>query len=134
MNNWKVNDWCFCEFKLQQITEVEEGRVTSVSDGRFSLGSYDLSDRCYPLDLSIKRVSDSVAYYSDKFHKLNIPGFNYPDFNRELISRWVNLCDHVKDNDTIKKLYDELQEFCNNIERTINNQRDVSIAGFNLYR
>ena len=42
-------EWCFCEFRLQQVTETEENRITRVSDGMVSSFSTDLSDRCYPL-------------------------------------------------------------------------------------
>jgi hypothetical protein len=81
---FKQGEWCFCEFVLQQVIETEENRITAVSDGMFRLSSNDLSDRCYPLEMIIKIISDEVAYWSKEFHSLKINTLNYPDLNKEL--------------------------------------------------
>ena len=30
---FQKGEWCFCEFKLQQVMETEENRITGISDG-----------------------------------------------------------------------------------------------------
>lgn len=91
---FQKGEWCFCEFRLQQVIETEENRITSVSDGIIRSGSSDLSDRCYPLEMDVKCISDAVAFWSIKFHELKNNSLNHPDLNRELIRRWVELCDN----------------------------------------
>lgn len=67
---FKQGEWCFCEFALQQVMETEENRITGVSDGMFRLSGHDLSDRCYPLEMKVKQISDIVAFWSKEFHAL----------------------------------------------------------------
>ena len=136
MKNLKFQkgEWCFCEFKLQQVMETEENRITEVSDGMFRLGSSDLSDRCYPLELEVKRISDTVAYWSTKFHELKNNAINHPDLNRELIRRWVELCDHRKDENRLKELYDSLSSFGNSVLRKVQDLNFEEVEGVRLFR
>lgn len=131
---FKQGEWCFCEFKLQQIMKTEENRITGVSDGMFRLGSRDLSDRCYPLELEVKRISDTVAYWSTKFHELKNNALNHPDLNRELIRRWVELCDHRNDENRLKELYDKLSEFGNSVLRKVQDLNFEEAEGVSLFR
>ena len=131
---FKKGEWCFCEFKLQQVTETEENRIPGVSDGMFSLGSMDLSDRCYPLELDVKRISDTVAYWSTKFHELKNNALNHPDLNRELIRRWVELCDSRKDEICLKELYDSLSNFGNSVLRKVQDLNFEEVEGVKLFR
>ena len=131
---FKKGDWCFCEFKLQQVMETEENRITGVSDGMFRLGSSDLSDRCYPLDMDVKRISDTVAYWSEKFHELKNNALNHPDLNRELIRRWVELCENRKDDDQLKELYNNLSNFGNSVLRKVQDLSFEEVEGVRLFR
>ena len=97
---FQKEDWVFCEFKLQQIMETKENRITEVSDGMFRMSGHDISDRCFPLTLSIKRVSDTAAYWSKQFHEAKCNGLNHPDLNRALISRWAEICENI-DNEKV---------------------------------
>lgn len=130
---FKEGEWCFCEFVLQQVQETKDNRITSVSDGMFSLGSNDLSDRCYPLTMRIKRISDTVKHWSNEFHKLHHNNLNHPDLNRELIRRWVEMCEE-SDDKKLQELYDSLSEFGNSVIRKINDLRYEQIEGINLFR
>ena len=112
-------DWCFCEFTLQKIIETEENRITGVSDGMFKLGGSDLSDRCYPLEMKVKQISDTVAYWSREFHRLKNNSLNHPELNIELIRRWVELCDNREDENRLNELYDKLYEFGNSVLRKV---------------
>lgn len=131
---FKTGDWCFCEFELQQILETEENRVTEVSDGSFRMSGNNLSDRCFPLDLKIKRVSDYVSYWSDRFHKLNSNSLNYPDLNRELIQRWAEMCENINDEKVVTELYKRLETFGNSIVNKINELKYESVEGVRLFR
>lgn len=131
---FKTGDWCFCEFKLQQILETEENRVTEVSDGSFRMSGNNLSDRCFPLDLKIKKVSDYVSYWSDRFHKLNNNSLNYPDLNRELIQRWAEMCENINDEKVVTELYKRLETFGSSIVNKINELKYESVEGVLLFR
>ena len=131
---FKQGEWCFCEFTLQQVIETEENRITGVSDGMFRLGGYDLSDRCYPLEMNVKQISDIVAYWSKEFHALKNNALNHPDLNRELIRRWVELCDNRDNEKRLKKLYDKLSEFGNSVVRRVRDLNFEEVEGVSLFR
>jgi hypothetical protein len=131
---FKQGDWCFCEFALQQVMETEENRITGVSDGMFRHGAHDLSDRCYPLEMKVKQISDTVAYWSKEFHALKNNALNHPDLNRELIRRWVELCDNRENDNRIKELYDKLSEFGNSVIRMVRDLNFEEVEGISLFR
>lgn len=131
---FKKGEWCFCEFTLKQVKETKDDRITSVTDGYFEHGGSDLSDRCYPLDLNIKRISDEVNYWSKKFHDLKTNSLNHPDLNRELISRWVEMCEAKDDHQKLQKLYDSLSEFGNAVISKVRDLSDETIGGVRIFR
>ena len=127
-------EWCFWEFKLHQIIETEENRITSVSDGVVMSSSSDLSDKCYPLEMDVKCISDTVAYWSTKFHELKNNSLNHPDLNRELIRRWAEMCDNRKDEKRLKELYDSLTKFGNSVLRKVQDLSFEEVEGVSLFR
>jgi DUF438 domain-containing protein len=131
---FKTGDWCFCEFKLQQIKEMENDKIISVSDGMFRLTSSDLSDRCFPLDITIKNISDMVAYWSAEFHKLNNNNINHPDLNRELITRWVELCENNDNDEKMKELEEKLSNFGRLVIQKVNNLSLEHVDGVRLFK
>jgi len=131
---FEKGDWCFCEFKLQQIMNTEEGRITEVSDSAFRMSGRDLSDRCFPLDLTIKRCSDTAAYWSKRFHELNHNSLNHPDLNRELISRWAAMCESANDEKKLQELYNSLEKFCRAVVNKVQDLKHEEIEGVSLFR
>jgi hypothetical protein len=131
---FKQGDWCFCEFALQQVMETVENRITSVSDGSFRHGGSDLSDRCFPLELRVKKISDNVAYWSKEFHSLKNNALNYPDLNRELIRRWVELCENRYDDNRVQELHDQLSSFCNSVIQNVKDLSFKEVEGIRLFR
>ena len=131
---FKQGEWCFCEFALQQVMETEGNRITAVSDGMFRLDGHDLSDRCYPLEMKVKQISDTVAYWSKEFHALKNNALNHPDLNRELIRRWVELCDNRENENRLKELYDKLSEFGNSVIRRVRDLKFEEVEGVSLFR
>ena len=131
---FKKGDWCFCEFKLQQIQETQDNRITCVSDGMFSLSSNDLSNKCFPLDMKIKQISDTVDYWSNAFHNLNNNSLNYPDLNRALISKWIEMCENKENENLLKELYLQLNKFGKDVTTKVKNLSYEEIDGINLFR
>lgn len=135
MNKPKFNkgEWCFCEFELSQIVKTQENRITERTDGFFNHSSHDLSDRCFPLEMPIKRISDSVAYWSKTFHGLKFNGLNHPDLNRALISRWVEMCNASDDEEQLKILFKKLDEFGQEIQRKVSDLKHEQVAGVKIF-
>ncbi len=126
-------EWCFCEFKLQEIREVRNGRITSVSDGVCVMGG-DSTSVCFPLDVKIKRISDSVYYWHKKFHESTLVGLNYPDLNGKLISIWVEMC-RVKDDDQLlKEKYEFLDHFVKVVLANIKQVKEMAAYDVKLFR
>ena len=130
---FQKGDWVFCEFKLQQIMETNENRITEVSDGMFRMGSYDISDRCFPLTLSIKRVSDVVSYWSKQFHEAKCNGLNHPDLNRALISRWVDICENIDNEKLANEKMEELSKFGKSVMDKIINLKYEEVEGVRIF-
>ena len=130
---FQKGDWVFCEFKLQQIMETNENRITEVSDGMFRMGSYDISDRCFPLTLSIKIVSDAVSYWSQQFHKAECKGLNHPDLNRALISRWVDICENIDNEKLANEKMKELSKFGKSVMDKIINLKYEEVEGVRIF-
>lgn len=130
---FKKGDWCFCEFKLQQIKDTKEERITEVTDGRFSLSSYDLTDRCFPIDIRIKNISDSVDYWREQFHALKHNSLNHPDLNRELIRRWIEMCVETDDK-KLQLLYDKLDEFGRGVKDAVANIKYTEVSDVRIFR
>jgi len=131
---FKEGDWCFCEFKLQQIKKMQDDKVREVSDGYFSLTSSDLSDRSYPIETKYKLISDEVRHWCDEFHELDNYGLNYPDIHRKLIEMWCEMCENADNHDKLQKLYDKLAKFGNAIVKKVKDLSFERIDGVRLFR
>jgi len=136
METTKFNkgEWCFYDFELCQVTEVEENRITEVQDGIATHSGSDLSETCYPLEMSVKRISDSVAYWSDKFHELKNNALNHPDLHRELIEMWVELCENRDNEARLRKLYDKLNDFGRSVLQRVHELSLEEVGGVYLFR
>jgi hypothetical protein len=130
---FKQYDWCFCEFKLQQIKKMEKNCITEVSDGNFCHGSSDLSDRCYPLEMKYKLISDEVNHWSRKLHELDNNSLNYPDIHRALVERWCEMCDNADDHDKLQDLYNKLANFGNTIINKVRGSRNEYVDGVRIF-
>ncbi len=131
--NFKVHDFIFCEFELQQVVEMNDSKVTKVTNGFFTMSGNDLTDRCYPLNLNIKCASDGVKYWSKEFHKLNHNSLNHPDLNRELIRRWVDICENIENKKVVKELYDDLDKFGQAVINKVRDLKYEEIEGVRLF-
>jgi hypothetical protein len=131
---FKKGEWCFCEFVLQQVKETKDDRITEVSDGMMSHSGRDLSDRCYPLEMKIKVISDHVKFHSDAFHKLPNRGLNYPDLHRELIRRWAEACEVADDVNKLKEALQSISKWANEVTAAVHNLGNTYVGDVALFR
>ena len=130
--DFKQGDWVFCEFKLQRIKELREGGASTVSDGFVEMGGHDID--CYPLNMKIKVISDNVSAWSRELHALRNNSLNYPDIHRELLRRWVEMCDNADNEKKLDKMYDDLADFVNEIKRRVRNLATESVGDIRIFR
>jgi hypothetical protein len=130
---FKKGDWCFCEFKLQQIERIENNEIMGVTDGLFSHGGI-LTDRCFPLELSIKRISDDVNYWSKQFHQLKNNALNHPQLNWKLIEMWQEMCINREDSEKLKELYTKLNAFGDAVVRKVQDLECENVQGIPIFR
>ncbi len=131
---FKKGDWCFCEFKLQQVIETNEDRITSVSDGYFNHGSSDLSDRCYPMEMRVKIISDDVNYWHNQFHQLKHNSLNHPDLNWKLIEMWIEMCENRNDKEKLSELYEKLNAFGQSVVNKVQEIKSETTEGVRIFR
>jgi hypothetical protein len=130
---WKVGDWCFCEFKLQLIRSMSGIHIQEVNDGYFSHSGNTLNDRCFPLDLRVKLISENFENTSKKIHELHCNSLNYPDIHRYLVDLWAKTCENRKNDKYIEKAYKELLDFYNTIVDSIDSQKKIIYSGVKLF-
>lgn len=133
LTNPKIGDWCFKEFKLSQIKEIEKGRITSTSDGYFVSSSWDLNDRCFPLDLEVLRSSSEVEYWSDKLHACK-QKLNYPDINRKLVEIWVEMCENKDNVEKLKASYEKVRNFAQAVIDKSNALKENVVEGVSIFK
>jgi hypothetical protein len=129
---FKVGDWCYCEFELSQIMEIENGRITDISTGYIRMGSHDLSDRCFPLDKNIKVISEEFQLYREKLHKDGSVNLNYPRIHEWLVEKWVETCKDKPENVSIH--YTELRRFYNEIVKFHEEMKSKTVEGINVFK
>lgn len=108
--DYKINDWLFCEFKLQQILEIRDGQIVTVSDGWFQHSSSSLNNRCFALDKKVKIISDNFESWRSRLHKEGHRSLNYPDIICALIEKWCEACE-LEDNAAIQNKINELDDW-----------------------
>lgn len=131
---FKVGDWVFCEFNLQIIDSIKDGRITGVSDGHFTHGSHSLNDRCFPLEKTVKVISDIFKDRYDEIHRKGGNGLNYPDINRWFVEKWCEVCTNREDVALLNKGMEELAEFANAILDRCRSLKNETVGGVNLFR
>lgn len=131
---FKIGDWVFCEFKLQIIEEIKDGRITCVSDGHSSHSSWTFNDRCFPLEKRVKTISDYVDFQYQQIQNLRNKGLNYPDIYRWFVDKWCEMCNNRNDTKLVNKLTVELNEFTTAIVNRCKDLKNETVGGINLFR
>jgi hypothetical protein len=97
--NIKDGDWLYYEFELSQVDDngVTNGAVyTGCSIDRHRS---ELDFAVQPLDMRIKRISESFRTSYDKLHQLNCNSLNYPELHALWVRMWVEFCNGVQPRD-----------------------------------
>jgi len=131
--SFKKNDWVFCEFKLQQIEKVKNGRVVEVGDGHFCTSSWSMNDRCFSLNKTVKCISDTFAFWHDKLFQEGNRDLNFPNIQNWLVEKWCEVC-NVKDNkEALRAGISELEDFAKRILSSCEEQRAIEVAGVKVF-
>lgn len=130
---FRVGEWVFCEFKLQQITRVVNGEVCGVSDGHVACGG-NVTDRCMPLTMDIKCISNNYERTYQAIHQKGKTGLNYPAIHNWLVREWVAACAAARAGAArvvLTRSFEILGEF----EQAVLNKQDIESGyGFPLFR
>lgn len=114
---------------------MEDGRITTVSDGYVSYESHDLSDRCYPLTLHGNLISESyravLKELSDIGGCLNL---NFPGICHELVCRWCECMERQDDDLEVKDNMTALEGFTGAIRAAVKKAREMEVQGIKLFR
>ena len=112
MINWKVGDWAIHGYDIVQVKTVEpDGRVTDVSDGHFSCGSWDVRDMLRPLTLKNKSIAMTVDYKMNELHRHKRNNLlNFPDIARKAEELSINIIDGKITSDTMYEFFNKINE------------------------
>ena len=135
---YKKGDWVLFEFKVCQITDMEGGHVTGVSDGQFHTGSSSLDHKIRPLTLRNLRISQEYGYYYDWLHKNGSRSLNFPDIHRHMVKLWTDSCDIIEEDwetpAMCKDVYREVHNFIDDIKDQLKKNEDRSSHGVKLFK
>lgn len=126
----EVGDYGFYDFELCQIKEMQDGRITEVSDGHCSHGSHDLTSEWFPLSLRNKNISRTFFDLNNKVHETGFNFINYPDIKNYLTSQWVRAC-YANDKKVIE-IIEETREFVKDALEYIDGVRKHTINGVRI--
>lgn len=132
---FNLGQWIWCEHKLQQIKEMEDDQVTCVTDGYLSISSRSINDRCFPMDIRAKLVSEEYAGAYDRLHKtgrgLNL---NFPDIHRWFVAEWAGVMQKRHDDEAVKSGYERLRTFERELTDAVEKAAATTAGGLRLFR
>lgn len=128
----KLGDWIFCEFKLQTIEEVEDGNITSVSDGWFTHGGNCLNDRCFPINKRNNNISKTITLLDNEICRIKL-NLNIPDIHHKFIGFWVKACAE-EDDKKMNEILDQAKNFSKKICEKVKGFGYEIIDGVRLFR
>lgn len=103
----KVGDWVVFDLRVGQIKSIHDNEFPEFSDGSINT-SGRIADRCRPLTLRNKRITEAVDYYYNELRKIDGEGgFNYPDIS----SYFSQLALDAIDGEDHEKMYERAIEF-----------------------
>ena len=93
MSKFKVNDWVWFEFELNQIKTMIGSKITELSTGVIRGYSTDFSDNVFPLTTVNKLISET---YKRQYERLKdecrFANLNWPDIHRWFVQHWATTC------------------------------------------
>jgi len=130
---FSVGEFIFFEFELSQIKKMNAEEVWEVTDGMFGCSGRCLTERCVPLTLRNKVISDHFKYISKKIHDLNSNNLNYPDIHRSLVDMWIKAC-NTKNEEEIKEIYNQSENLKDKILERCQVMKQEEVCGIKLFR
>jgi len=101
--DFKINDWCYCNFKLQLITKLsDDGNVVETTDGYNRYQGNNIKYSIFPLDMKIKLISETYEIEYKRLQNLKCDDQYKQRIYIFFIKNWAEACE-LKDN------VDELQ-------------------------
>lgn len=132
----KLHDWVIHDYKIKQITRVEDGMIREVSCGSFSCSSTDLTPSCRPLTLTSKRMAECFDHYYDQLRNTHgSNALNWPDIHRYLCGLCLKAIDSPKRKyaeGELNPFVAEGQEFVRKTKDALEGMPDVN--GVRLFR
>jgi hypothetical protein len=131
---WKVGDWCFCEFKLSQIEKMDKARVTAITTGYIAQSARDLTSRCFPVTVEVKRLSERWESANELSHKC--PSLNHPDIHEYLVRKWAEACERATTGDIglgLGACYAGLDDFERFLRNAVREQSEIFYDGVRLF-
>lgn len=125
-------EWCYCDFRLQQVTETSGARITETFDGIVRSGGYDKSTECYPITVDIKLVSEFIEDLNNKLRGIG-NRLNWPEISKALIERWVLLCESIGDAEELKSQYNSVTNFCKVIIEKHTELKNTYVEGVRIF-
>ncbi len=126
---FKVGDWVYEDFTLNQIKRMEGIRVTEITDGSFSRSGSDLG--CYPLTIRNKVISEAFQHYYKKLD--DVRSLNFPDIRRHFDDLWEQAVEDKSD-ENVKEIYNKISLFVNNILELAAQRKQTKIQGVDIFR
>ena len=126
--SFKIDDWVYYEFELVQVREIENDKVTKVSDGSFNTWANDLNPYCFPMNMDMKKISDYVKSVFDDIKEYNLNCLNYPDIKRKFVEYWVEMCENYhSDYDKYITIKTKFATFVNELTTKLNEIQNLYI-------
>jgi hypothetical protein len=132
MKMFNDGDWVYYDFELYQVKGTRDNYIDLTTG--YITTSTPCTENVYPIDLSIKVISEGVEGYSKRLHQIRSINLNYPDLHRELVRRWIEIIDHKNNKDAVKTLWNKLDEFVRKIEQRSEDLKYEEIDGVKLIR
>lgn len=132
---FKVGDFCYSEFDLVEIKEIEKNptRITEISDGYFNRVSHNLNDDCLPISLRTKILSEKVKEYHSKISELSSPNLNFPDIHRKYVHDWKQMC-LAEDAQEATEMLRKLENFTYSIIEKVNQNQLEEIDNIKIFK
>ena len=88
--SWKVGDKAFHDHEEVTITDIEDGRVTGLTNGYIRSGYWNFNPELFPVTDGGRKIVDFFHEQYEDLHKM--PGnrlFNWPDLARAIELKFV---------------------------------------------
>jgi len=132
---FKIDEWVYYEFELVQVKEIEDGKVTKVSDGSFNTWANDLTPYCFSMNMDMKKISDYVKSMFDDINNFNLNCLNFPDIKRKFVEYWVEMCEnYYSDYDKYITIKTKFVTFITELTTKLNELQELHINDVKIFK